>query len=797
MDELITIEVDGVELQARKGQMLIEVTDQADIYIPRFCYHKKLSVAANCRMCLVEVEKAAKPLPACATPVMPGMKVHTRSPKALDAQQGTMEFLLINHPLDCPICDQGGECELQDLAMGYGSSVSRYTEGKRVVADKDIGPLIRTDMTRCIHCTRCVRFGEEIAGLRELGATGRGEHMEIGTYVAKAVSSELSGNVIDVCPVGALTSKPYRYSARAWEMRAFESLSPHDAVGSNLWVHAKGSRVKRVLPRENEAINEVWIADRDRFSYEGLYSEDRLEVPRVRQADGSWLEVTPEAAVAAAAQGLSSLTRGQVGVLAGTLTTCEEGLLLTDIAAALGTRHLDHRLAQRDGAVEDLEAGLGGLSIEAVEGLDAALLVGCHLRHELPMLNHRLRKAALRGAEVSLLTARAPDTNWPVRHAFVLAPDAQVMALAGIVRAALEASGLGLAAGDPLLAVEVSEEQRDCGEALVRAGHAAVWLGADATRNSHYASLVALARRLLGVANIHIGWLPGGANALGLSRAGLRPDRDTHGHRLSEPGLPAHAQFANGLEGWLLFNCEPEIDTGLGAAALAALSSARFNVVVTPWVTPAMERFAHVLLPAALFAENEGSLMNLSGVLQSFGVAVKAAGETRPGWKWLRAIGAVLAPDVFTFETLAAVTTRFADRAAGGTPGALHDPTHAFQPPAAPGGPLRFHADVAMYRTDGLVRRAPALQATRHAGRAGVLCLSAPTASALGLVDGDRVALTASGGDAGVWQVALEDGLAPGLVVADISHAGGARLPRAGESVTLLRITEPLAVTAG
>ncbi|HAZ60988.1 MAG TPA: NADH-quinone oxidoreductase subunit G [Gammaproteobacteria bacterium] len=796
MDELITIEVDGVELPARKGQMLIEVTDEASIYIPRFCYHRKLSVAANCRMCLVEVEKAAKPLPACATPVMPGMKVHTRSPKALDAQQGTMEFLLINHPLDCPICDQGGECELQDLAMGYGSSVSRYSEAKRVVPEKDIGPLIRTDMTRCIHCTRCVRFGEEIAGLRELGATGRGEHMEIGTYVARAVTSELSGNVIDVCPVGALTSKPYRYSARAWEMRSFESISPHDALGSNLWLHTKANRVKRVLPRENEAVNEVWIADRDRFSYEGLQTTDRLTAPRLRAADGSWQEVTPTAAVAAAIAGLAGLPRGRVGVLTAPMATCEEGLLLARLAQTLGTPHLDFRLGQSEGDCEDLDPGLGGVGIEDVAQLDAALLIGCDLRHEIPMLNHRLRMAALRGAAVSVLGARQPQANWPLHHAFTEAPAAQAGVLAGIVRAALEAAGHPIAADDVLARVAVSPAQRECAQALVAAGRAAVWLGAEATRNAGYGALLALVRRLEGVANVQVGWLPPGANALGLSRAGVRPDLASA--RAGLPGLSAHAQLLRGLDGWLLLNCEPEIDSGLGARALQALSASRCNVVVTPWVSPAMERYAHVLLPAAIFAENEGSYCNLAGQLQSFAAVVKPLGEARAGWRWLRAIGAGIDPAAFPFETFADLHSTSADAAglqrsiASGRPPVSAASAHA----GATGSP-RFFAQVSMYRIDPLVRRAAALQATTHAGAAATLALAPATAAALGLSAADAVQVSSDGVDAGLWQVVIDARLAEGIAATDVTHAGQVSLPLPGSELTLLRVPAARAATAG
>jgi len=396
-DDILNIEVDGKALEARPGQMLIEVTDANDIYIPRFCYHKKLTVAANCRMCLVEVEKAPKPLPACATPVMDGMKVQTRSKLAIEAQKSVMEFLLINHPLDCPICDQGGECELQDLAIGYGEGVSRYQESKRVVQDKNIGPLIQTDMTRCIHCTRCIRFGEEIAGLREMGATGRGERMEIGTYIEKTVSSELSGNIIDVCPVGALTSKPFRFSARAWEMVQRESIAPHDSVGSNIELHIKGDRVMRVVPAENEAINEVWISDRDRFSYEGMYSEDRLQTPMIKQ-NGVWQEADWETALEFVRDNLDKplLNHGgsQLGGLASPASTLEELYLFQKLLRALGTNNIDSRLRQNDFNQQETDPAFPylGQSIAALDDLDAVLVIGSNVRKEQPMINHRLRK---------------------------------------------------------------------------------------------------------------------------------------------------------------------------------------------------------------------------------------------------------------------------------------------------------------------------------------------------------------------------------------------------------------------
>jgi NADH-quinone oxidoreductase subunit G len=439
-EERVHIEIDGRPLQARRGAMIIEVADEAGIHIPRFCYHKKLSVAANCRMCLVEVERTPKPLPACATPVAEGMKIKTRSPLARDAQKSTMEFLLINHPLDCPICDQGGECELQDVAMGFGGDVSRFQERKRVVRDKDIGPLIATDMTRCIHCTRCVRFGAEVAGIRELGATGRGEHMEIGTYIEHSVDSELSGNVIDLCPVGALTSKPFRFSARAWEMLQRDTIAAHDCIGSNLHVHVRRNRIMRVVPRENEAVNETWISDRDRFSYQGLYGDDRLAAPLIK-GSGGWQQTDWPTALSAAAAGLRRVLaeRGaqQLGALASPSATLEELYLLQRLVRGLGSHNIDHRLRQgdfRDQDVAPLFPWLGQ-SIAALETLDAALVVGSHTRKEQPLANHRLRKAALRGSALMFVNPVAFEFNYPVAEAVVATPAGMLQALAAIAKA--------------------------------------------------------------------------------------------------------------------------------------------------------------------------------------------------------------------------------------------------------------------------------------------------------------------------------------------------------------------------
>ena len=444
-DDIVNIEVDGQPLKARKGQMVMQVTDVAGIYVPRFCYHEKLSIAANCRMCLVEIEKAPKPMPACATPVAEGMKVFTRSPRAIAAQKATMEFLLINHPLDCPICDQGGECELQDLALGFGSASSRFDERKRVVKDKNLGPLISTDMTRCIHCTRCVRFTAEIAGLQELGALGRGEDMEIGTWIERGVDHELSGNVIDLCPVGALNSKPFRHRARSWEMTEHALVSPHDAVGTNLYGHVLRGRLMRVVPRHNDDINETWIADRDRFSYEGIYSDDRLQAPMMR-VEGGWRDVSWEQALTATAEALKEAAdhgAGKIGFLGSPAATTEELFLLGRLARGIGSHNIDTRLRQQDFTEQDHDPawpGLG-LALGEIESLKGLLLVGCHVREQAPLMAHRVRKAALRGAQVSLLVTAPQELHFPVAHQIVVKPADLLAELAGMLRAAIEQSG--------------------------------------------------------------------------------------------------------------------------------------------------------------------------------------------------------------------------------------------------------------------------------------------------------------------------------------------------------------------
>jgi NADH-quinone oxidoreductase subunit G len=708
--DTVTITVDGVPMKAKKGEMLIRVTDANDVYVPRFCYHEKLAVAANCRMCLVDIEKAPKPAPACATPVMDGMVVHTRSPKALAAQKSVMEFLLINHPLDCPICDQGGECELQDLAMGYGRDVSRFNERKRVVKDKNLGPLVSTDMTRCIHCTRCVRFSQDVTGYPELGTTNRGENNEIGTYVEKTVDHELSGNIIDLCPVGALNSKPFRFRARAWEMTQAPLVSPHDGLGTNLYGHVLRGRLMRVVPRRNEAINECWITDRDRFSYEGIYSDDRLLTPMLRGVDGGWRETDWRTALETVANGLKAVAAEKLGVLANASSTVEEYALLQQIASGLGTANIDHRLRQFDfsgDAADPAMPSLGG-SIAEVDTLQALLVVGSDLRHELPLLAHRVRKAAKAGASVWFLNPEEFEYLFPVSGHFTAAPARQLAEL----NALLSAAGADTAGGET---ANVTDAHRALVEKLRGTQRKAIWLGALALRHPQYAALRAAAQRLAAATGASVGVLAEGGNAAGAYLAGVLPHRAAGGAARANAGLSAGAMLANPLSAYLLWNVEPGSDS-LHEKAVESLRGATFVVAATPYVTEELKSVAQVLLPIGSFAETSGTYVNLEGQWQSFNGAALPVGEARPGWKVLRVLGNLLGLPGFeqnsSEEVRDALRAQIEKSAAPlAAPAAV--PTGAAGDARVPG--------VQLYQSDAIVRRAVSLQKTREARAARVV----------------------------------------------------------------------------
>jgi NADH-quinone oxidoreductase subunit G len=643
-DDLVNIEVNGVPLKARKGQMIMQVTDPAAIYIPRFCYHEKLTVAANCRMCLVEVEKAPKPMPACATPVAEGMKVFTKSPKAVAAQRATMEFLLINHPLDCPICDQGGECELQDLAMGFGRDISRFAERKRVVKDKNLGALVSTDMTRCIHCTRCVRFGQEIQGYPQMGTTGRGEHMEVGTYIEQSVDHELSANIIDLCPVGALNNKPFRYHARAWEMQQQALVSPHDAFGTNLYAHTLRGKIMRIVPRENEAINETWIADRDRFGFEGIYSGERVTQPLLR-VNGALQEVEWEVALTAAAEGLQKTIAehgaASAGFLSSPAATVEEMYLLARIARGLGSGNIDHRLRQLDFRAQEAEGAYPnlGMPIAEVEKLEGVLIIGANLRNEMPMLAHRIRKAAVKGgAKVAFLNPRVFEYLFPVA-AYGLAERDLVGNLTAVVHAAAAAANKPLPPG--LKGATVTDDHKSVAAVLAAGTRRAVLLGNLAQRHPAYSELKRLAGLLASLTGARLALMTEGPNAAGAYLAGAVPHRQPGGMPARSPGLAARAMMDSALKAYVLFGgIDPVLDLGAGCDPLR---TAELVVAATTHLPASLREVAHIVLPIGSFAESSGTYVNIEGRWQSWAGAAKLVGDSRPGWKVLRVLANLLA----------------------------------------------------------------------------------------------------------------------------------------------------------
>ncbi len=634
-EETVQLFINDQEVTAPKGAMLIEITDQHDVDVPRFCYHKKLSVAANCRMCMVEVENAPKPLPACATPVAEGMKVYTKSSVALDAQKGTMEFLLINHPLDCPVCDQGGECELQDVAMGYGKGVSRYIERKRVVADKELGPLVSTDMTRCIHCTRCVRFGDEIAGVREMGATGRGEFMEIGTYVELSLSSELSGNVIDICPVGALNAKPSRMSARSWEMMQAASIAPHDGVGSNIYLHQLRNQVMRVVPRENEEVNETWISDRDRFSYEGLESNERVTQPMLKDGK-AWATSDWNVCLEHVAKKLNQYNAEQVGVLAAPHSSLEELYLLQNVFRRLGVQNIDHRTRQIDFTDQDampLFPNLGQ-SIEELENNEAALLIGCDIRLEQPMLAHRLRKSA---CEVMSINPQEFDFYFAKQSCWNLAPHHWVTALAEIAKCA-DTSSLPKDLVKIIDAVETSNQAQQIFDSLKNSKQASLLLGALVDAHPQASAIRALSNFIAQACGINFGIIAQSGNSAGAWLAGVVPHRLPAGKENTKPGMDVAQMISQKRLVYVLFNLEPEFDFSNMPAVTEAMEEADFVVIFTPYFTDDMREYADVILPIATFAETDGTYVNTEGRWQSISKAVPAPGDARPGWRVLRVL---------------------------------------------------------------------------------------------------------------------------------------------------------------
>ncbi|ADX45210.1 NADH-quinone oxidoreductase, chain G [Paracidovorax avenae ATCC 19860] len=701
---MVEIELDGKKVEVAEGCMVMHAAEKAGTYIPHFCYHKKLSIAANCRMCLVDVEKAPKPMPACATPVTQGMIVRTKSDKAIKAQQSVMEFLLINHPLDCPICDQGGECQLQDLAVGYGGSSSRYEEEKRVVFHKDVGPLISMEeMSRCIHCTRCVRFGQEVAGVMELGMIHRGEHSEITTVVGDTVDSELSGNMIDICPVGALTSKPFRYSARTWELSRRKSVSPHDSTGANLIVQVKNHKVMRVVPFENEDVNECWIADRDRFSYEALNGPDRLTKPMLKQG-GQWKEVDWQTALEYVANGLRGIQSEHgaqsIGALVSPHSTLEELHLATLLVRGLGSDNIDYRLRNAEFPASEGVRWLG-MPIAALSTLQSVLVVGSNLRKEHPLFAQRIRQAARKGCAVSALNAVAYDWAMPMAQSIVAPAGEWAAALADIAAAVAQERGVAA----PVASGRATDAALAVARSLASGEGRAVLLGNAAAHHAQASSLLALAQWIGAQTGAVVGYLTEAANTVGAQFVGAQP---------RQGGLDAGRMLAGGLKAALLLNTEPVHDSAAGARAAEALAQAEMVVTLSPFKTNL--EFSDVLLPIAPFTETSGSFVNAEGRLQGFHAVVKPLGDARPAWKVLRVLGNLLGVQGIGFETSQEVLAH----AVGATGAEL--PTHvpaarlsnttstAPAVPAAAGTPEPVVA--AIYQLDSLVRRAPSLHLT-------------------------------------------------------------------------------------
>ena len=729
--EMVNIEVDGIPLEVPKNSMIIEATDKAGIAVPRFCYHRKLSVAANCRMCLVDVEKAPKPMPACATPVMDGMKVFTQSRRAIDAQHGVMEFLLINHPLDCPICDQGGECELQDLAMGYGRSVSRFTERKRVVKDKNVGPLIQTDMTRCIHCTRCVRFLEEIAGTCEMGGTGRGDRLEITSSIAGSIDSELSGNVIDLCPVGALTNKPFRYSARAWELVSQPSHALHDGLGSALHYHTRRGQVMRAVPRDLESVNEAWLSDRDRYSHFGLYAEDRLERPAVRK-DGAWVEVSWEEAFEAAVTALKAQAGEELGILMSPSATSEAYFLARRLADGLGCPNVDHRGREADFRDDASRPATFGASIEDVESMDTILLVGCNPRHEAPILGHRVRKASQAGARIFVLNPLAWNFHFDVADGMIVAPQEFVAELAGLVKAVAEATGTPVPdAFQDVVNQADAGNYRGMAEQLKQSERGLVLVGQAAMAHGDAAWLRQLSAWLAAATGASLNLLPLGGNTAGAAAMGALP---------GEGGLNARAMLAQPRKAYLPWDIEPDHDLENPQLAMKALAQANHVIAVSSFAGPALRQVATVLLPLAAWPETEGSFLNLEGRRFDVRPAARAVGEARPGWKMLRRLGEACGLGGFDQVSLAEVQAIMPEG-----PAAPASAVAALDAPAVAGG-LHRVGETPLYSVDALCRRADALQQSVHA-RNDFVGLNPADADTLGLDEGS-LARVSQGGDA-------------------------------------------------
>lgn len=796
---MLNIEIDGKPLEVEHGSTIIDAADAAGIAIPRFCYHKKLSVAANCRMCLVQVEKFNKPLPACATPVADGMKIYTRSKAAVEAQQSVMEFLLINHPLDCPICDQGGECDLQDIAVAYGASGSRYAEEKRVVFNKNIGPLISTDMTRCIQCTRCVRFLKEVGGMQELGLVGRGEHAEITAYVDKSVNSELSGNIIDLCPVGALTSKPFRYSARSWELTRRPSIAPHDGLGSHIEVHVKDNKVMRVLPREKESINECWLSDRDRYSYEGLNSPDRLKVPMIKH-NGQWQETDWKTALEFAAGQLKDITTQHggdaLGVLVSPNSTMEEGYLIKQLANGLGSGNVDYRLRQTDFRLDGKRVGTPwmGCNIQEIEELDRILLIGSNIRNEHPLLAQRIRKAVANGAELCIVSPLDNNPLMDVAHKVIVRPNDMVNVLGQILKAMSGLQKLSLclppSLNKLLEEIRVRPNTQAMAESLAGisdelvliAPKVGIFLGNMALSDPRFTEMYSMAEAIGGISGAKGGILPAAANSTGMHLIGVMP---------SATGMHARAMLEVPRKAYLLLNIEPELDCQHAALAKAAMAKAECVVALTAYKSQALEN-ADILLPIAPFTETSGTYMSMEGRIQSFQAVTKPLGECRPAWKVLRVLANTLGLDGFDFNSSEEVKDKLFN---GEKPSAVAwrslnnnlKELVEIQVNIKKEGLQRI-GEVPQYESDPIVRRSASLQKTKYNIRP-MARMCAEQMALLGLVEGDVVLAKQDRGSA-VLKVKLDHHVAKGCVRVAASHELTVGLGDLMGDITLEKTTE-------
>jgi NADH-quinone oxidoreductase subunit G len=758
---MINIEIDGKQVTVAKDSTVMDAARKVGIYIPHFCYHKKLSIAANCRMCLVEVEKAPKPLPACATPVADGMKVSTHSQTAVTAQKGVMEFLLINHPLDCPICDQGGECQLQDLAVGYGASGSRYMEAKRSVTNKNLGPLISTDMTRCIHCTRCVRFGQEIAGIMELGMIGRGEHAEILTFVGKTVDSELSGNVIDLCPVGALVSKPFRYTARTWELSRRKSISPHCGLGSNLVVQVKNNRVMRVLPRENEAVNECWLSDKDRFSYEGLNSEDRVTTPMVRES-GEWRSCSWQEALTFAAEGIKRVVdkhgAQSIGALGSAHSTVEELYLLKKLMHGLGSLNVDHRVRQSDFSTDAKLQGTPwlGMQIAEILQLKSILIIGSTLRKDHPLLAQRVRQATKQGTQLSIINPIDDDLLITVTHRNIVAPSAMLDAVLQVLKAASEIKNIPVPKQlvPTVKQINVSESAREMAASLIEHSPAAIFLGNIAQHHPRYTDLLNVVQVLSEITGAKFGVLGEAANSVGAYFAGMVPwnveankteSRELGLNAGQMLGLGASSETASACNAYILLNIEPELDCYDAHRALETMNHADFVVVLSSYKGNIPD-YADVVLPIAPFTETSGTFINTEGRIQSFQGVVPPLGETRPAWKVLRVMGNMLQLKGFDYDSPEQIRAEVISneqefiRNLDNSLVALSPVKNIDQGNSV----IERIGEVPIYQADPIVRRATSLQKTHDAASPAAFT-SSTLLNKLGITAGEVVKINQQG----------------------------------------------------